>query len=104
MGLDWRGYLMLAVFALPWPSQAAQVDPVPSVMWDYYHARLLDGAPFVFDERVRVQVPPFAEDARQVPVQVDASRSSTSAPASRCWRVWPSVFGSSRPRRSAPRC
>jgi sulfur-oxidizing protein SoxY len=73
MGWDWRGYLMLAIFALPWPSQAAQVDPVPSVMWDYYHARLLDGAPFVFDERVRVQVPPFAEDARQVPIQVDAS-------------------------------
>ncbi len=73
MDLDWRCYLMLAILALPWDSWAAPQDPVPSVMWDYYHARLLDGAPFVFDERVKVQVPPFAEDARQVPVQVDAS-------------------------------
>jgi sulfur-oxidizing protein SoxY len=42
-------------------------------MWEYHHARLLDGAPYVFDERIVVQVPPFAEDARQVPIQVDAS-------------------------------
>lgn len=73
MALDWRSWLLLALFALPWDSWGGEADPVTSVMWDYYHARLLDGAPFVFDERVKLQAPPFAEDARQVPIQVDAS-------------------------------
>jgi sulfur-oxidizing protein SoxY len=73
MGLDWRSYLLLSLFALPWDSWGAQRDPVTSVMWAYYHERLLGGEAFVFDERVKVSVPPFAEDARQVPIQVDAS-------------------------------
>ena len=73
MELDWRSYLLLALFALPWDSWAAQRDPVTSVMWAYYHERLLDGEAFVFDERVKLSVPPFAEDARQVPIQVDAT-------------------------------
>jgi len=47
-------------------------DSVPSVMWAYHHQRILEGAPFVFDSRVVLQAPPFAEDARQVPIQVDA--------------------------------
>ena len=73
MELDWRSYLLLALFALPWDSWAAQRDPVISVMWAYYHERLLGGEAFIFDERVKLSVPPFAEDARQVPIQVDAS-------------------------------
>lgn len=73
MELDWRSYLLMALFALPWDSWAAQRDPVTSVMWAYYHERLLGGEAFVFDERVKLSVPPFAEDARQVPIQVDAS-------------------------------
>lgn len=51
---------------------AVEGDPQPSVMWEYFHTRLLDNADFVFDEKVQVSVPPFAEDARQVPVEVDA--------------------------------
>lgn len=51
---------------------AVEGDPQPSVMWEYFHQRLLNNAPFVFDEAVQVSVPPFAEDARQVPVEVDA--------------------------------
>ena len=51
---------------------AVEGDPQPSVMWEYFHQRLLDNADFVFDDKVRVSVPPFAEDARQVPVEVDA--------------------------------
>ncbi|MGN8273775.1 quinoprotein dehydrogenase-associated SoxYZ-like carrier [Pseudomonas sp. SMN5] len=47
-------------------------DPVPSVMWAFYHKQLLGEAAFVFDERVRVLAPPFAEDARQVPLEIDA--------------------------------
>nr|WP_235978923.1 quinoprotein dehydrogenase-associated SoxYZ-like carrier [Pseudomonas carbonaria] len=47
-------------------------DPLKSSMWDYHRQRLLGSEPVVFDERVRLEVPPFAEDARQVPIQVDA--------------------------------
>ncbi|MDX1723245.1 MAG: quinoprotein dehydrogenase-associated SoxYZ-like carrier [Pseudomonas sp.] len=71
--MDGRSLLLLALFAWPCAGWAVEGDPVTSVMWDYHHARLLDGAPFVFDEQVRVVVPPFAEDARQVPILVDAS-------------------------------
>jgi sulfur-oxidizing protein SoxY len=41
-------------------------------MWDFYHKQLLGDAPFVFDERVKLLAPPFAEDARQVPLEIDA--------------------------------
>jgi len=51
---------------------AAQPDPLQSVMWEYHHERVLNGEPYVFDDRVKVLVPPFAEDARQVPMHVDA--------------------------------
>lgn len=51
---------------------AADVDPLQSVMWEYHHERVLNGQPYVFDDRVKVLVPPFAEDARQVPMHVDA--------------------------------
>src|SRR3990167_7057221 len=71
--MDGRSLLLLALFAWPCTGWSVEGDPVTSVMWDYHHAPLLDGAPFVFDEQVRVVVPPFAEDARQVPVLVDAS-------------------------------
>ncbi|WP_205340923.1 quinoprotein dehydrogenase-associated SoxYZ-like carrier [Denitrificimonas caeni] len=53
-------------------AHAVEGDPQPSVMWEYFHQRLLDNADFVFDEAVKVSVPPFAEDARQVPIEVDA--------------------------------
>ncbi|WP_312290441.1 quinoprotein dehydrogenase-associated SoxYZ-like carrier [Stutzerimonas nitrititolerans] len=51
---------------------AAQPDPLQSVIWEYHHERVLNGEPYVFDDRVKVLVPPFAEDARQVPMHVDA--------------------------------
>ncbi len=51
---------------------AAERTLPPSTMWDYYHQRLLDKADYVFDERVQINTPPFAEDARQVPIEIDA--------------------------------
>lgn len=64
-------YALALTMLTSW-AQATQIDPQPSVMWDYFHERLLNKAEFVFDEKVRVSVPPFAEDARQVPIEVDA--------------------------------
>jgi len=47
-------------------------DPVTSVMWAYYQQKFLKDQPFVFDEKVVLRAPPFAEDARQVPIEIDA--------------------------------
>ena len=73
--MNWRVSWLLACW-LPLLAEAAQVDPgkdpVPSVMWDFYHKQMLGDAPFVFDERVKLLAPPFAEDARQVPLEIDA--------------------------------
>jgi len=73
--MNWRATLLLACW-MPWAAQAGEpsskTDPVPSVMWDFYHKQLLGQAPFVFDERVKLLAPPFAEDARQVPLEIDA--------------------------------
>lgn len=73
--MKWRGSCLLAC----WLSLAAQAgdidpgkDPVPSVMWTFYHKQFLGNAPFVFDDRVKLLAPPFAEDARQVPLEIDA--------------------------------
>lgn len=71
--MDWRSLMLLVLFAWAWEVRAAAPDPVTSVMWDYYHQCLLNGEAFVFDDKIRLEVPPFAEDARQVPIQIDAS-------------------------------
>jgi sulfur-oxidizing protein SoxY len=47
-------------------------DPVTSVMWGYYQHKFLNDQPYVFDDRVILNAPPFAEDARQVPIEIDA--------------------------------
>lgn len=53
----------LLACCIPWSAQAAtpapQTDPVPSVMWDFYHKQLLGQAAFVFDDRVKLLAPPL---------------------------------------------
>ncbi|MNF71799.1 sulfur oxidation protein SoxY [compost metagenome] len=66
-----RSLLLLGMLGCVAPALAGE-DPVESVMWGYFHQRLLGGQPFVHDPGVVLQAPPFAEDARQVPIQVDA--------------------------------
>ncbi|MFP3539817.1 quinoprotein dehydrogenase-associated SoxYZ-like carrier [Pseudomonas sp. SIMBA_021] len=74
--MNWRATCLLACWLpLATPALAADPqapDPVPSVMWAFYHKQLLGGAAFVFDDRVKLLAPPFAEDARQVPLEIDA--------------------------------
>lgn len=69
--MNWRLSCILACW-LPLAAHAVEVDPVPSVMWAFYHKQFLADAPFVFDERVKLLASPFAEDARQVPLEIDA--------------------------------
>ena len=73
--MNWQASCLLACW-LPIAAHAAAIDPgkdpVPSVMWAFYHTQMLGDAPFVFDDRVKLLAPPFAEDARQVPLEIDA--------------------------------
>lgn len=65
--------LALGCLLLSQPLWAAGSDPLQSSMWHYHQVRFLGDAAHVFDERVVLSVPPFAEDARQVPVSIDAT-------------------------------
>lgn len=73
--MNWRASALLAC-CLSLAAHGSELesvkDPVPSVMWAFYHKQMLGGAPFMFDERVKLLAPPFAEDARQVPLEIDA--------------------------------
>ncbi|BES73096.1 hypothetical protein RE428_41140 [Marinobacter nanhaiticus D15-8W] len=61
--------LLVAPLALAFPK-----DPYASPMWDYNLERYLgEKAEVVLDDRIDLQVPPFAEDSAQVPLTVDLS-------------------------------
>ncbi|WP_444985132.1 quinoprotein dehydrogenase-associated SoxYZ-like carrier [Halomonas mongoliensis] len=50
----------------------SSADPLGSFMWELYRERYLGDAPYVFDSRVRLSAPGFAEDSGQVPLDIDA--------------------------------
>jgi len=47
-----------------------QVDPLNSPGWETMHLQMLDNGSVVFDDRVTVSMPDFAEDPLNVPVSV----------------------------------
>lgn len=47
-------------------------DPLGSMQWPVVRRKFLGGEPVVFSDRVLVKGPPFAEDAMNVPILVDA--------------------------------
>ncbi|NML15038.1 quinoprotein dehydrogenase-associated SoxYZ-like carrier [Azohydromonas caseinilytica] len=67
---------VLAALAAPWavsaPAANAQKDPLNSMQWEDIRREFLGQAPVVFDERVQVSGPAFAEDPMAVPVSVSA--------------------------------
>lgn len=64
-------FCFVTLGCLAGPSGAANPpDPLRSPSWDAMVARHLDGGTVVFDERVQVRMPPAAEDALSVPVEV----------------------------------
>jgi len=66
--------LLAVLFMSAGPVLAAeQADPLGSPMWQYMRNHFLGDAPYQFDDRIRVELPEFAEDPTQVPVTVDAS-------------------------------
>jgi len=64
----------LALLAAPAAAlaEAPPPDPLGSPMWDYHAGKLFAGAPVVFDERVRVELPVLTENQHVMPVTVDA--------------------------------
>jgi len=66
------GAALMLLTANGWAAERGS-DPLDSVRWSEMHQRLLDGAPVVFDERVRVQAPEAAEDSMNLPLWIDAS-------------------------------
>lgn len=64
--------LAAALLAAAPAGAAAPKDPLNSVLWDYVHEQILEGAPVVFDDRVQVFAPAVVEDGRLVPVSVRA--------------------------------
>ena len=79
-----RGMVLLMAAALGMASPAvaaagaagaviAHSDPLQSPQWAWIHKELLQSGPVVFDSRVRVTGPAFAEDPMRVPIAFDAS-------------------------------
>lgn len=66
--------LSLALLALPAAAFAQPLprDPLSSPMWEYHAGKLFAGAPVVFDDAVRVDLPMLAENQHVLPVTVDA--------------------------------
>lgn len=68
-----RSWMALGLALLSATVQAGfPEDPFHSPMWEYNLERYLgDDSEVVHDERVELQVPPFAEDSAQVPLTLD---------------------------------
>lgn len=58
--------------AVPTLALAAEPDPLESPLWDYMRQQFIGQDPYRFDDRIKVNLPEFAEDPTQVPVTVDA--------------------------------
>lgn len=71
--LHWLGAALLSLGCGALQGATDTPDPLGSPMWDYLRERFLGADPYRFDTRIRVEVPPFAEDPTQVPVSVDAT-------------------------------
>lgn len=54
------------------PPEVSHADPYLSTAWAGLHTQYLGAEPFVFDERVQVTGPLFAEDPMHVPLRIDA--------------------------------
>jgi len=64
--------LALVMAVVPMGGAVAGGDPLGSPVWTDLAAKSFAGAPFVFDERVKVVVPGIVENQAQVPVTADA--------------------------------
>ncbi|MFO1206635.1 MAG: quinoprotein dehydrogenase-associated SoxYZ-like carrier [Burkholderiales bacterium] len=68
MRWGWLGLLLLAYAALAEDGR----DPLASARWEDMRRQFFGDQAVVFDDRVKVTAPQFAEDSMSVPVRVDA--------------------------------
>ncbi len=82
-----KRYATLLLALTFWAQHASADDAAhhQSVMWGYFHQRLLNNDRFMFDDNIRISTPPFAENAREVPVEVDARALPGSASKILLW-------------------
>ncbi|MDQ0139084.1 quinoprotein dehydrogenase-associated SoxYZ-like carrier [Cupriavidus necator] len=74
LALAWLGLASLAApAAAATDAVLARSDPLQSPQWAWIHKELLERGPVVFDNRVKVTGPAFAEDPMRVPIAFDAS-------------------------------
>ena len=68
--------LSIALLVAPIAASAASTDvpddPLQSSQWRYMAAKFFKNEPVVFDDRVKVQAPAYAEDSLNTPVQISA--------------------------------
>lgn len=64
--------LFAAVLAAPALAQEPPADPLKSPMWEHHAKAIFAGAPVVFDDRVKLDIPMIAENQRALPVAIDA--------------------------------
>jgi sulfur-oxidizing protein SoxY len=67
---------LLVSAAVSFSANGAEPDPLESPLWDYMRTQFIGDDAYVFDDRVKVGLPEFAEDPTQVPIMVDASALS----------------------------
>ena len=64
-----RMLLVVLLFGLlSTSSWADTADPLKSPQWETMHSRFLKGEAVIFDDKVKVQAPPNAEDSLNVPI------------------------------------
>ncbi|SPA42160.1 conserved hypothetical protein; putative exported protein [Cupriavidus taiwanensis] len=74
LALAWLALSVATVSAAPGAGAGiVHSDPMQSPQWAWIHKELLQQGPVVFDSRVRVTGPAFAEDPMRVPIAFDAS-------------------------------
>lgn len=74
LALSWLALASPTVSAEPGTAGViSHRDPMQSPQWAWIHKELLQQGPVVFDSRVRVTGPAFAEDPMRVPIAFDAS-------------------------------
>ncbi|SPA56173.1 quinoprotein dehydrogenase-associated SoxYZ-like carrier [Cupriavidus taiwanensis] len=74
LALAWLALAVPRVSAAPGTGAGiVHSDPMQSPQWAWIHKELLQQGPVVFDSRVRVTGPAFAEDPMRVPIAFDAS-------------------------------
>lgn len=71
-------YILLLILSSSLHAEQAP-DPFKSGMWNYVKSKYIGEAPYVFDDKLKVNGPEFAENSSQVPISIDASKLAVTS-------------------------